>query len=90
MPNIRITAKLAAVVLGVALLAGTAYAGPQVKFGPKDEGLLQLDYKGQLQMTMRDNGSGLNIDLLSADRAEGFVPPRIKRLAQTLERSDPM
>ncbi|MCK9363433.1 MAG: OprO/OprP family phosphate-selective porin [Syntrophales bacterium] len=67
MPKNRITAKLAAVVLGVALLAGTAYAGPQVKFGPKDEGLLQLDYKGQLQMTMRDNGSGTNKESATYD-----------------------
>ena len=62
MPNIRITAKFAAVVIGVALLAGTAYAGPRMAFGPKDEGLLQLDYKGQFQMTMRDIGSGPDKD----------------------------
>jgi len=67
MPKSRITAKLAAVVLGVALLAGTAYAGPQVKFGPNNEGLLQLDYKGQLQMTMRDNGSGPNKESATYD-----------------------
>jgi len=62
MPKSRITAKLAAVVLGLAMFVGTAYAGPQMAFGPKDEGLLQLDYKGQFQMTMRDNGSGPNKD----------------------------
>jgi len=58
MPKNKITAKLAAVVLGAALFAGTAYAGPRVAFGPNDEGVLQLDYKGQFQMTVRDNGSG--------------------------------
>jgi hypothetical protein len=62
MPKIRITVKLAAVVLGLAMFVGTAYAGPRVAFGPNDEGLLQLDYKGQFQMIMRDNGSGPNKD----------------------------
>lgn len=27
-------------------------------FGPDEEGVLQLDYKGQLQMMVRDIGSG--------------------------------
>ncbi len=39
-------------------LAGAAFAGPQMKFGPENKGLLQLDYKGQFQLVMRDNGSG--------------------------------
>jgi hypothetical protein len=58
MTNQRKTAKVLACVIGLALLAGTAYAGPQMTFGPNDEGLLQLDYKGQFQMLMRDTGSG--------------------------------
>ncbi len=49
----------AALLLG---LAGTAFAGPQMTFGPNDEGTLQLDYKGQFQMTVRDTGSGDNND----------------------------
>lgn len=51
-------AKVLACIIGLTLLAGTAYAGPQMTFGPDDEGLLQLDYKGQFQMVMRDTGSG--------------------------------
>ncbi|MHB8909756.1 MAG: selenite/tellurite reduction operon porin ExtI [Syntrophales bacterium] len=58
MANKRKTAKVLACVIGLAMLAGTAYAGPQMTFGPNDEGLLQLDYKGQFQMLIRDNGSG--------------------------------
>ena len=54
--------KLSALTLGLALMAGTAFAGPQMTFGPNDEGTLQLDYKGQFQMTVRDTGSGDNND----------------------------
>ena len=54
--------KLSALTLGLALMAGTAFAGPRMTFGPNDEGALQLDYKGQLQMTVRDIGSGDNND----------------------------
>jgi hypothetical protein len=43
---------------GVMLFAGTAFAGPQMTFGPNEEGMLQLDYKGQFQMSVRDTGSG--------------------------------
>ncbi|MBJ6798744.1 selenite/tellurite reduction operon porin ExtI [Geomonas propionica] len=57
MPKIS---TVAATTLGVALMAGTAFAGPRMTFGPNDEGALQLDYKGQFQMTLRDNGSGDN------------------------------
>ncbi|MDD2582278.1 MAG: porin, partial [Desulfuromonadaceae bacterium] len=52
--------KLTALTLGLGLLAGTAFAGPQMTFGPNDEGTLQLDYKGQFQMVVRDTGSGDN------------------------------
>lgn len=51
-------AKVLACIIGLTLLVGTAYAGPQMTFGPNDEGLLQLDYKGQFQMVLRDTGSG--------------------------------
>jgi hypothetical protein len=40
------------------LFPTTAGAGPQMTFGPNNEGMLQLDYKGQFQMIMRDAGSG--------------------------------
>src|SRR5512133_2785178 len=60
--------KLSALTLGLALMAGTAFAGPQMTFGPNDEGALQLDYKGQFQMTVRDTGSGDNND----DNTAGF------------------
>lgn len=46
---------LAALMLG---LTAPAVAGPQMTFGPDEQGVLQLDYKGQLQMTARDTGSG--------------------------------
>ena len=49
----------AALILG---LAAPAMAGPQMTFGPDDKGILQLDYKGQFQMSIRDNGSGPNND----------------------------
>lgn len=48
--------------LGVAAVmlcfAAPAMAGPEMKFGPDDKGSLQIDYKGQLHMTVRDIGSG--------------------------------
>jgi len=47
----------AALMLG---LAAPAMAGPQMTFGPEDKGVLQLDYKGQFQMSILDNGSGTN------------------------------
>ena len=53
---------LGVVLAGSMLLAGTAFAGPQMTFGPNDEGALQIDYKGQFQMTVRDTGSGDNND----------------------------
>lgn len=53
---------LGGVLAGAMLMAGTAFAGPQMTFGPEDKGVLQLDYKGQFQMTVRDIGSGTNND----------------------------
>lgn len=43
-------------------LAGAAQAGPQVRFGPDNTGVLKIDYKGQFQMILRDTGSGENKD----------------------------
>lgn len=57
MPKISVASGL---TLGMVLMAGTAFAGPRMTFGPNDEGALQLDYKGQFQMTFRDTGSGDN------------------------------
>jgi len=54
--------RIPALTLGLTLLAGTAFAGPKMTFGPNDEGALQIDYKGQFQMTVRDTGSGDNND----------------------------
>jgi len=62
MINISKISTISGVVLGTALLAGTAFAGPRITFGPEDQGALQIDYKGQFQMTVRDNGSGANGD----------------------------
>ncbi|MHC1698770.1 MAG: selenite/tellurite reduction operon porin ExtI [Geobacteraceae bacterium] len=54
--------RIATVATGLLLMAGTAFAGPRITFGPEDQGALQIDYKGQLQMTVRDTGSGENND----------------------------
>ncbi|MDD2310091.1 MAG: selenite/tellurite reduction operon porin ExtI [Desulfuromonadaceae bacterium] len=54
--------RIPALAIGLTLLAGTAFAGPQMTFGPNDEGALQIDYKGQFQMSLRDTGSGDNND----------------------------
>ncbi len=45
-------------ITAVCLMAGSAFAGPVWTFGPEDQGLMKLDYKGQFQLNMRDNGSG--------------------------------
>ena len=60
--NISNKGRIPALAIGLTLLAGTAFAGPQMTFGPNDEGALQIDYKGQFQMTVRDTGSGDNND----------------------------
>ncbi len=41
----------------VGCLAAPAFAGPVWKFGPEDQGLLKLDYKGQFQLLTRDTGA---------------------------------
>ncbi len=48
--------------LGSLMLASAALAGPQMTFGPDNQGTLQLDYKGQFQVVARDIGSGANDD----------------------------
>lgn len=62
MMNMRKISTISGVALGTALLAGTAFAGPRITFGPEDQGALQIDYKGQFQMSVRDNGSGADGD----------------------------
>ncbi len=57
----RIT-RISACALGLTMLAGTAWAGPQITFGPDDKASLQIDYKGQFQFLGRDTGSGPNGD----------------------------
>ncbi len=47
---------------GMTLLASPAFAGPTWTFGPEDQGLLKLDYKGQFQLNYRDEGAGPNRD----------------------------
>lgn len=50
--------KILALVAGLAMLAAPAFAGPVWTFGPEDQGLMKLDYKGQFQFNHRDTGSG--------------------------------
>lgn len=45
-------------IAAVCLMAGSALAGPVWTFGPDDQGLMKLDYKGQFQFNSRDTGSG--------------------------------
>jgi hypothetical protein len=54
----------AALALG---LAASAMAGPTMTFGPDNKGELQLDYKGQFQMVVRDTGSGPEGDKATTD-----------------------
>lgn len=53
----RLKAAICALA-GLVLTSSPAFAGPVLKFGPQDEGLLKLDYKGQFQLRARDDGSG--------------------------------
>lgn len=48
--------------LGSCLMAAVAFAGPEITFGPEDQGLLKIDYKAQFQMIARDDGSGVDND----------------------------
>ncbi len=53
--------SLILVITGALLLlgqTGPAVAGPQLTFGPDDEGILQIDYKSQFRMLVSDSGSG--------------------------------
>lgn len=50
--------RISTCTIGLALLAGTAWAGPQITFGPDDIASLQIDYKGQFQLMYQNTGSG--------------------------------
>lgn len=58
MAQFKKTSLLCAIIAGFCMIAGSAFAGPVWTFGPDDQGLMKLDYKGQFQYTMRDTGSG--------------------------------
>jgi hypothetical protein len=59
-----VTLALAA-VLGLIALAAPALAGPQMTFGPEDQGSMQIDYKGQFQMLVRDfDAEGEEVDTI--------------------------
>ena len=59
----RIAALVA--VLGLAALAAPVVAGPQMTFGPEDQGTLQIDVKSQFQMTVRDTDvEGEDVDTI--------------------------
>lgn len=53
---------IGALLLSCLLFATSAFAGPVWTFGPEDQGLLKLDYKGQFQLNYRDTGSGPDSD----------------------------
>jgi hypothetical protein len=45
--------------LTLSILATPALAGPELTFGPEDQGLLKFEYKGQFHVIARDFGSGV-------------------------------
>jgi len=57
MVNFKKIKLFGAVTAAVTLLAGAAWAGPTWTFGPEDQGLLKLEYKGQFQLNVRDDGA---------------------------------
>jgi len=68
MARYKKTSLLCAMVAALCLIAGSAIAGPVWTFGPNDEGLMKLDYKGQFYFTSRDTGSGAD----GTDRTNEF------------------
>lgn len=74
MTKVRAIGPVLALALGLAFPALQARAedgmtsppwgdeGPKIVFGPEDKGVLQIDYKGQFRMNVRDTGSGLEDD----------------------------
>jgi hypothetical protein len=62
MAKLKKTGIFCSLILVLTLLAGTAFAGPVLTFGPNDEGVVKFEYKGQFSLTARDTGSGANGD----------------------------
>ena len=62
MVTVRKSGFIGALLLACLMFATSAFAGPVWTFGPDDEGLLKLDYKGQFQLNYRDTGSGPDSD----------------------------
>ncbi len=62
MSMLRKAGLLCAITTAFCLIAGSALAGPVWTFGPEDQGLLKLDYKGQFQLLHRDTGAGTDDD----------------------------
>lgn len=74
MTKSRIDARAAALSLALGLLAAPAWAGDamtappwgedvaKITFGEEEQGLLVFNYKGQLRLTSRDVGSGIDGD----------------------------
>jgi hypothetical protein len=65
--SLRIVAVLALPLLVAPAFAEDKMTSPpwgddfaRITFGAEDQGALQLDYKGQFRMSMRDTGSGLD------------------------------
>jgi hypothetical protein len=58
------TGLLVLALAAMTCMAGpqTAVAGPTWTFGPEEQGLLKLEYKGQFQLRVRDDGAGPNGD----------------------------
>lgn len=54
MLSLKKNSLFCALVVGLSLIASSAFAGPIMKFGPEDQGMLKLDYKGQFQLTIDD------------------------------------
>ncbi len=58
----RSRVTLAIAVLGLIALAVPAMAGPQMTFGPEDQGTLQIDVKSQFQMTVHSEDTVADTD----------------------------
>lgn len=62
MVKLRKIGFVSGLLLACTLFATSAFAGPTWTFGPDDEGLMKLDYKGQFQLDWRDTGAGSDSD----------------------------
>lgn len=62
MVKLRKIGFVASFLLACTVFATSAFAGPTWTFGPDDEGLMKLEYKGQFQLDWRDTGAGASGD----------------------------